>query len=72
MKRQREFKILLCNPSGGKLLLKQSCIYNLAKHQRRCSSAKTANRLDTLTTSAKNPQHRPPTGLQICVQPEVL
>ena len=39
-RRQGEFKILLCNPSGGNL--RHSCIYNLVKHQWRSSPVKIA------------------------------
>ena len=43
-RRQGEFKILLCNPSGGNL--RHSCINNPVKHQWRSSPVKTANGLN--------------------------
>ena len=55
-----EFKILLCKPSGGNFLRRQNRSYNLVKHPRGSSFAKTANGLNTLTASAKKPSNRTP------------
>ena len=52
IRRQWEFRIPLCNPSGEKLL-RQNHTWNLVKHQRRSSSAKAANGLNTLTVFGK-------------------
>ena len=43
-RREVEFKIPLCNPSGGNLP-RQSCTQNSVKHQWQSSSVKTANSL---------------------------
>ena len=51
-RRQEEFTIPLSKTSGKKLL-RPGYIYNSVKHQRRNSSAKTANGLNTLTASSK-------------------
>ena len=63
--------IPLCKTSGEKLL-RQSHIYNSVKHQRRSSSAKTANELNTLTASSKEFHRRPPFVFQVQVRLEVL
>ena len=51
--REEEFKIPLCNPSDGNVLLRQSCNQNFVKHQQHSSSAKTANSLNMLTVPTK-------------------
>ena len=55
IRRQREFKILLCNPSGGNLLLRQSHMYNPVKHQWWSSFAKTANVITPRLLPQKSP-----------------
>ena len=69
--RKREFKIPLCNPSDGKLC-KQSYISNSMKLQRRSSSAKTANGLNTLTAFGEKLHRRPTTRFQMRIRLEVL
>ena len=71
-KREEDSKIPLCNPSGWNLLLRQSRPRNSVKHQRRSSSAKTANSLDMLIVSSKRLHQRPPTGMQVCIWQDVL
>ena len=70
IRRQGDLKISFWTTSSGNLL-REGWIYNSVKHQRRSSSAKTANGLNTLTASAKKLRHRPPTGFQMRIQPGV-
>ena len=71
-RREKEFKIPLCNPSGRNLLLRQGCTHNSIKHQQQSSSAKTANNLNMLTVPTKRLHHRLSTGLQVWIWLKVL